>query len=227
MVVKAFVSPPTASISAEISSAPRLFVPLKSRCSRKCETPAEGPVSSREPTDTQMPNETLRTVGIASVRMRSPLGSTVRRTVPPSGSALSVRVTARPGARCAVAAPGTPADRPCPDRVRRNGGRLSRFKGPGLLARREHWTGSCPTEHDRQDTVPWSALWISCAGHDGDARRHPRRLRHPHRGSGPGRPGPGRPGPAGHGRPRGWPDARAPSAASAGAASPSGRTLSR
>ncbi|GIJ26884.1 hypothetical protein Vqi01_20460 [Micromonospora qiuiae] len=42
-----------------------------------------------------MPNETLRIAGIASVSTRSPLGSTVRRTVPPSGSSLSVLVTAR------------------------------------------------------------------------------------------------------------------------------------
>ena len=69
-----------------MSSALRLWVPLKSRCSRKCEAPACGPVSSREPTATQMPNETLRIAGIASVSTRSPLGSTVRRTVPPSGS---------------------------------------------------------------------------------------------------------------------------------------------
>ncbi|GLY21217.1 hypothetical protein Misp04_09490 [Micromonospora sp. NBRC 101691] len=42
-----------------------------------------------------MPNETLRIAGIASVSTRRPLGSTVRRTVPPNGSSLSVRVTAR------------------------------------------------------------------------------------------------------------------------------------
>lgn len=84
-MVKALVSPPTASIEEEISIAPRLWVPLNSRCSRKCAAPAVDPVSSREPTATQMPKETLRIAGMASVSTRSPLGSTVRRTVPPRG----------------------------------------------------------------------------------------------------------------------------------------------
>ena len=73
-----------------MSSARALWVPLKSRCSRKCETPASAGVSSREPMPTQTPNETLRIAGIASVSTRRPLGSTVRRTVPPSGSVVSV-----------------------------------------------------------------------------------------------------------------------------------------
>jgi len=98
LVVKAFVSPPTASIAAEMSRALRLRVPLKSRCSRKCETPDWGLVSSRDPTATQIPNETLRIAGIASVITRNPLGSTVRRTVPPSGSLSTTRVTARAAA---------------------------------------------------------------------------------------------------------------------------------
>jgi len=36
---------------------------LDSRCSRKCETPDSPPVSSLEPTLTQMPNDTLRIAG--------------------------------------------------------------------------------------------------------------------------------------------------------------------
>ena len=75
-----------ASIWLEISSAVRRRVPLNSRCSRKCEAPARTGDSSREPTATHTPNDTLRMAGIASVMMRNPLGSTVRPTVPPSGS---------------------------------------------------------------------------------------------------------------------------------------------
>src|SRR5690606_22066029 len=78
-----------------MSRAERLRVPLNSRCSRKWETPARWGGSSREPTPTQIPNDTLRMAGIDSVRIRSPLGRTVRRTVPPNGSAAMVRVLAR------------------------------------------------------------------------------------------------------------------------------------
>ncbi|GAA1649592.1 hypothetical protein GCM10009679_63480 [Saccharothrix algeriensis] len=46
-----------------------------------------------------MPKVTLRIAGTASVRIRIPLGSTVRRTVPPSGSVSTVRVTGRLPAR--------------------------------------------------------------------------------------------------------------------------------
>ncbi|GAB4047841.1 hypothetical protein GCM10028775_09300 [Catellatospora paridis] len=42
-----------------------------------------------------MPKVTLRIAGTASVRIRMPLGSTVRRTVPPSGSLSRTRVVAR------------------------------------------------------------------------------------------------------------------------------------
>ena len=42
-MVNALVSPPTASMAAEMSSAVRRWVPLNSRCSRKCETPASWP----------------------------------------------------------------------------------------------------------------------------------------------------------------------------------------
>src|SRR5215470_16867755 len=78
-----------------MSIAERRVVPLNSRCSRKCDTPDWAIVSSREPTATQTPNETLRMAGTASVMMRRPLGSTVRRTVPPSGSSAMVDVRAR------------------------------------------------------------------------------------------------------------------------------------
>ncbi|GGO31141.1 hypothetical protein GCM10011576_59560 [Micromonospora parathelypteridis] len=71
-----------------------------------------------------MPNETLRIAGIASVRTRRPLGSTVRRTVPPSGSSLSVRVTAR----------AAPPERPTP--VSRDAATPRRSGGNGALKAR-------------------------------------------------------------------------------------------
>ena len=76
--VKAFISPPTASILDEISIAVRVFVPLNSKCSRKCEAPATGDVSSREPTFTHTPNVAERTVETSSVTIRRPLGKMVR-----------------------------------------------------------------------------------------------------------------------------------------------------
>ncbi|GIG86657.1 hypothetical protein Pen02_15930 [Plantactinospora endophytica] len=66
-----------------------------------------------------MPNDTLRIVGIASVSTRSPLGSTVRRTVPPSGSLSTTRVTAR--------AAGSVASAPAPE----PDVRFARLKEPG------------------------------------------------------------------------------------------------
>ena len=81
LLVKAFISPPTASIADEISKAVRLVVPLKSKCSRKCEAPATDGDSSREPTLAQIPNDALRTVVTSSVTIRRPLGRTVRRVV--------------------------------------------------------------------------------------------------------------------------------------------------
>ena len=48
--VKALNSPPTASSDTEMSSADRVGVPLKSRCSRKCDAPDIVGDSSREPT---------------------------------------------------------------------------------------------------------------------------------------------------------------------------------
>src|SRR3954464_6457001 len=81
-----------------MASASRLLVPLKSRCSRKCDAPDNPGVSSREPTPTHTPNATDRTPGTDSETTRSPPGRTVRRTSPPSGPVVSVRVV--PG-RCA------------------------------------------------------------------------------------------------------------------------------
>src|SRR3954469_14043144 len=49
-------------------------------------------VSSREPTPTQTPKATDRTPGTDSDSTRSPPGRTVRRTTPPSGPVVRVRV---------------------------------------------------------------------------------------------------------------------------------------
>ncbi len=80
-----------------MSSAERSWVPLKSRCSRKCEQPCSRVVSSREPTSTHTPMVAERAPAICSVTTRSPLGRTVRRTrevtAPPlSRTVESVRV---------------------------------------------------------------------------------------------------------------------------------------
>ena len=80
LVVKALNSPPTASSATEMSIAVRSGVPLKSRCSRKCEQPCSAGVSSREPTATQTPMLAERVPAICSVTTRRPLGRTVRRT---------------------------------------------------------------------------------------------------------------------------------------------------
>ena len=53
------------------------FVPLKSRCSRKCETPACAGVSFLEPVLTQRPRATERTEGTSSVTTRIPESSRV------------------------------------------------------------------------------------------------------------------------------------------------------
>ena len=89
------MSPPTASTSSAISRAVRSGVPLKSRCSRKCEIPDCSGVSSREPVPTQTPTHSEATSGIASVTSLMPLASVVvvitSRRLParalPSGSA--------------------------------------------------------------------------------------------------------------------------------------------
>src|SRR3954453_5077507 len=118
----------------EMSMAERLFVPLYSRCSRKCDTPDWDRVSSREPTPTHTPNDTLRIAGTASVRMRNPLGSTVRRTVPPNGSSAIVQGRAR------LIGPGYGGDarhprRPVPHPPRAPGGLPGRRGHPGRADR--------------------------------------------------------------------------------------------
>src|SRR3954467_7892280 len=67
-----------------MSRALRSAVPLNSRCSRKCEAPASGPDSSREPTPAQKPIDTDRDPGTCSVTTRSPEGSVVS-SMPGSG----------------------------------------------------------------------------------------------------------------------------------------------
>ena len=58
-----------------MSSADRLVVPLNSMCSMKCEMPFCSGDSRREPEPIQMPTETLRTCGMTSVMIRTPLSS--------------------------------------------------------------------------------------------------------------------------------------------------------
>src|SRR5262249_36615313 len=57
-----------------ICSAERFAVPLKTRCSMRCEMPPRSSGSAREPVSTQMPTATERTWGMASVTTRSPFG---------------------------------------------------------------------------------------------------------------------------------------------------------
>src|SRR2546426_983360 len=73
--------PPMASISSAMSAALRRSVPLKKRCSRKWETPFSWGSSSREPFSTQMPTVAEGIPGTSSEIKRSPLSSTVRRTI--------------------------------------------------------------------------------------------------------------------------------------------------
>ena len=74
LAVKASRLPPMESTERAISSAERLVVPLKSMCSMKCEMPFCSGVSRREPVPIQMPTETERTCGMASVITRTPFG---------------------------------------------------------------------------------------------------------------------------------------------------------
>ncbi len=91
-----------------MSSAVRVGVPLKSRCSRKWVEPKrEGTggapgtsiasASSRDPTATQYPRVALRAPGTCSLRMRTPLGSTVRltRASPEAANERSARPSGR------------------------------------------------------------------------------------------------------------------------------------
>src|SRR5207237_504871 len=73
--------PPTASISSAMARALRRSVPLNAICSRKCATPLISGASCRVPTSTQRPIETVSTVSIRSVTMRSPFDSVASVTV--------------------------------------------------------------------------------------------------------------------------------------------------
>ena len=70
--VPAFTSAPMASKVSSISSELKRSVPLNSRCSRKCDSPACAGVSSRDPVRTQKPSATERTPGTRSVTTRTP-----------------------------------------------------------------------------------------------------------------------------------------------------------
>src|SRR5439155_3614698 len=76
--VAAFSSPPSPSKISAISCAVYDRLPLKSRCSMKCVTPAFGSGSSREPVPIQNPSATERTVETRSVIRRSPESSSER-----------------------------------------------------------------------------------------------------------------------------------------------------
>src|SRR5579875_850259 len=71
------MSPPTASIAWAMSRALREGVPLKSRCSRKCDAPARRSGSSTEPVPTQKPRLTDKTSGMLSVTTVRPPSRTV------------------------------------------------------------------------------------------------------------------------------------------------------
>src|SRR5437016_3169018 len=88
------MSPPMASNDSAMSRALRVFVPLNSRCSRKCDEPLIRGSSSREPVCTQNPRATERTPGIRSVTTRRPDSNSVRRigTLLPAGRAVPVPV---------------------------------------------------------------------------------------------------------------------------------------
>src|SRR5829696_2836643 len=88
--VPAFTSAPIASNASSISRELKRSVPLKSRCSRKCEMPACSWSSSREPARTQNPRAIERTEGIASVTTRTPESRVVSR----AGSVLNALLAA-------------------------------------------------------------------------------------------------------------------------------------
>src|SRR5215468_2212939 len=73
------MTPPTASISSAICVAVRRSVPLKNRCSRKCEMPDCSMDSYREPFSTQMPMVTDERSASSSESTRMPFGSLVAR----------------------------------------------------------------------------------------------------------------------------------------------------
>ena len=77
LAVKALEYPPRRSNSLAISRAERLFVPLKSMCSMKWVSPASSGASSRLPTFSQNPTETVGKASISSVITRRPFSSVV------------------------------------------------------------------------------------------------------------------------------------------------------
>ena len=99
--LNALRSPPTASNASAMSRADRFFVPLNSRCSRKCDVPAISGRSSREPTLTQMPSATERISGMRSVTTRRPDEYSVRASsAAPAGFAgLTSRARSPPPSR--------------------------------------------------------------------------------------------------------------------------------
>src|SRR6266566_4175448 len=76
--VAAFSSPPRVSKISAICWAVYVGVPLKGRCSMKCETPARSAFSSREPAPIQKPIATERTCSSRSEMTRSPESSSLR-----------------------------------------------------------------------------------------------------------------------------------------------------
>src|SRR5262252_4454543 len=68
--------PPTESMLRAMSSADRVSVPLKTRCSIRWEMPPRSTGSTREPVSTQMPTATDRTQCSDSVTTRTPFGNT-------------------------------------------------------------------------------------------------------------------------------------------------------
>src|SRR5215211_849159 len=103
LLVPALISAPIASKISSISVEPKLRLPLNSRCSMKCESPAWPSASSREPAPTHRPSAIERTPGIASVTTRTPASSSVRRW----RSSFTRRTSARQGARACGAPAGS------------------------------------------------------------------------------------------------------------------------
>ena len=77
LAVAAFEDPPTESNATEMSLAFLREVPLNNKCSRKCVEPNVPGSSSLEPTATEAAIATDGAPGISSLKMRTPLGSTV------------------------------------------------------------------------------------------------------------------------------------------------------
>ena len=108
MPVPAFTSAPIASKASSISSELKRSVPLKSRCSRKCEIPACSFPSSRDPARIQKPSAIERTEGIASVATLTPesrrcAGRARSALVPPVAIAVTIAVASATAAALATA----------------------------------------------------------------------------------------------------------------------------